>query len=949
MTATANGQTQIDLSWTAPSDNGGANITGYKIEVSTNGSTWSDLESNTGSTGTSYSHTGLTAGSTRHYRVSAINSAGPGTPSSTANATTDPAVAAPGAPTGFTVTADGQTRIDLSWSAPSSDGGANITGYKVEVSTNGSTWSDLVANTNATSTTYTHTGLMAGSTRHYRVSAINSAGTGPASNTDSATTDAGAAPDLVVDALRASDSRPTAGASFTLNATVNNQGNGTADSTTLRYHRSTDSTITTGDTEVGTDSVSRLNPSGSSDESISLTALSTPGTYYYGACVDSVSGESDTTNNCSSAVTVTVSSSSSGDTYGVGDFLPGVPTTGLFVPAVTVGASLSSSSGNTTITFTNGGYIELQDGTRYTCQSTGGCGVHNGEVTQGTIVSQTTSVTSDLMVDPPTVSESAPAAGASFTLNATVRNQGDGSSSSTTLRYYRSTDTAITAGDTEVGTDPVSGLSSTGSSDESISVTAPADAGTYYYGACVDSVSGESDTTNNCSVTVTVAVGAAPAPDLVVDTPTVSNSSPTAGASFTLNATVRNQGDGSSAATTLYYWRATVTESSVGGFYEVGTDTVDTLAASGASNMSISLTAPATPGMYDFYVSINPVPGESNSGNNYSDVVKITVLAATTSPDLVVRSPTIDNTNPAAGASFTLSATVRNKGDGYANSTTLRYYRSTDSTISSSDTSLGTDSVSSLNVAGTSAQSISLAAPSLAGTYYYGACVDTVSGESDTQNNCSASVQVTVTAPTPAPDLTFRHFSAEGFTTGRNPKVAGASFHLYAQVHNIGTDASTATTLRYYRSTDSTITASDTEVGMDSVIALPSGRGLLATSNISVTAPDTPGIYYYGACVDSVSNESDTTNNCSTAVEIAVLAPPDLVVDTPEVGGRFGQSTVTLSHGQTFNSTLSCVTRAMTWATRPRCTTTSPPMRRSQHLIQFLAQNDTPLGLHHRV
>ena len=35
-------------------------------------------------------------------------------------------------------------------------------------------------------------------------------------------------------------------------------------------------------------------------------APSTPGTYYYGACVDAVTGESDTTNNCSGSVSVTV-------------------------------------------------------------------------------------------------------------------------------------------------------------------------------------------------------------------------------------------------------------------------------------------------------------------------------------------------------------------------------------------------------------------------------------------------------------------------------------------------------------------------------------------------------------------------------------------------------------------------------------------------------------------
>ena len=120
---------------------------------------------------------------------------------------------------------------------------------------------------------------------------------------------ASGAPDLVIQTPSVSDSSPNVGGSFTLSATVRNQGNGLSASTTLRYYRSTDATISTGDTQVGTDAVSGLSASGASDESISLTAPSTAGTYYYGACVDAVSGESDTRNNCSRAVTVTVASS----------------------------------------------------------------------------------------------------------------------------------------------------------------------------------------------------------------------------------------------------------------------------------------------------------------------------------------------------------------------------------------------------------------------------------------------------------------------------------------------------------------------------------------------------------------------------------------------------------------------------------------------------------------
>ena len=117
------------------------------------------------------------------------------------------------------------------------------------------------------------------------------------------------APDLVVQTPSVSDSSPNAGESFTLSAAVRNQGNGMSTSTTLRYYRSTAATISTGDTEVGMDAVSGLSAAASSDQSISLTAPSTAGTYYYGACVDPVSGESATGNNCSSAVSVTVSAS----------------------------------------------------------------------------------------------------------------------------------------------------------------------------------------------------------------------------------------------------------------------------------------------------------------------------------------------------------------------------------------------------------------------------------------------------------------------------------------------------------------------------------------------------------------------------------------------------------------------------------------------------------------
>ena len=602
-----------------------------------------------------------------------------------------------------------------------------------------------------------------------------------------------AAPDLVVDTPTVDTSAPVAGEGFTLSALVRNQGDGRSAFTTLRYYQSVDAMITTGDTGVGTDFVSLLDALESGDESISVTAPSEPGTYYYGACVDSVSDESDTTNNCSPAV------------------------------IVTVGAAPAP----------------------------------------------------DLVVDTPTVDTSAPVAGDGFTLSAVVRNQGDGRSAFTTLRYYQSVDTMITTGDTGVGTDFVSLLDALESGVESIRVTAPSEPGTYYFGACVDSVSDESDTTNNCSTAVTVTVGAAPAPDLVVDTPTVDVSAPAPRARFTLSATVRNQGNALSASTTLRYYRSTDAAITTGDT-EVGTDSVSDfwLHSSGISAEEISLFAPSSLGVYYYGACVDSVSDESNSENNCSPAVTVKVVAVP-APDLIVSTFTVDNSSPLTGTWFILSATMRNEGNAPSASTWLRYYRSTDVTITTGDTQIGgTYPVSRLDAQGSEAESISLAAPTTPGTYYYGACVGSVSDEFDTTNNCSSAAVVTVGAA-PAPDLVV-----DTPTVDTSAPVAGGRFKLTATVRNQGSGPSASTRLSYGRSTAPTITA--TQVGTTSSVP-ELGAQESRTESISLTAPSTPGTYYYKACVDPVSDESDSTNNCSASVAVTVGAvpAPDLVVDSP--------------------------------------------------------------------
>ncbi len=186
--AEADGTSRIELSWRAPTSDGGSRITGYRIEVSEDGGTrWDDLVANSHNTRTTYVHTGLEPATRRHYRVSAINRIGVGRASRVVSAITDATV--PDAPTGLVATAVTPTQIDLFWAAPAYDGGAPVTGYRVEVSEDGTAWTDLMVNTGSRATTFSHTGLLPGSERHYRVSAINRVGPGAASASASAQTD----------------------------------------------------------------------------------------------------------------------------------------------------------------------------------------------------------------------------------------------------------------------------------------------------------------------------------------------------------------------------------------------------------------------------------------------------------------------------------------------------------------------------------------------------------------------------------------------------------------------------------------------------------------------------------------------------------------------------------------------------------------------------------------
>ena len=157
------------LSWTVPAD-GGAAITGYTVSRSVGSGAFTDVGT---AAAPSYLDSNVVPGTSYHYTVRATNSAGT---SPDSNVVTLLPTTVPGTPV---VTASGgNSKVTLSWSAPS-DGGAAITDYRVY---RGSTPTTTTLLSDAgTALSYTDTTAVPGTSYAYRVAAVNANGPGPQS------------------------------------------------------------------------------------------------------------------------------------------------------------------------------------------------------------------------------------------------------------------------------------------------------------------------------------------------------------------------------------------------------------------------------------------------------------------------------------------------------------------------------------------------------------------------------------------------------------------------------------------------------------------------------------------------------------------------------------------------------------------------------------------------
>ena len=742
--------------------------------------------------------------------------------------------------------------------------------------------------------------------------------------------------DLSVTAFSAAPSSVAAGEAITFAATVTNASSATKSSSVaeLKYYRSTNATIDATDTEVGVaDSIGVLAAAATESET-AIVNPSTAGTYYYGACIV-VTGDSDRSNDCSAGVRVDVAArvfDLSVTAFSVDPSSVVVGEAITFAATVTNASSATKSSPvaelkyyrstNATIdaTDTEVGVADsigvlaaaaTESETATDSPSVAGT-YYYGACVVGTGDSDTSnncsagvqvdvSIGFDLSVTAFSVSDSSALTGDGITLTATVTNASSAMRSSppfATLRYYRSTDATIDATDTRVNVRFINALAAGATSAEAAFSVVPSVVGTYYYGACVvDTV--DSDASNNCSAGVRVDVAAREF-DLSVTAFSVSDSSALAGDRITLTATVTNASSAmhsSPASTAVRYYRSTdatidPTDTSVGSRY------ISELAAAASTSAEVDFSVPWNEGTY-YYGACIVVTGDSDTSNDCSAGVRVVVTAREF--DLSVTA-SVSDSSVLTDARITFSATVTNASSAMHSSpeqTAVRYYRSTDATIDPTDTFDGIRYISELAAGATESETISSTVPSVAGTYYYGACVaDTV--DSDTSNDCSAGVRVDVAARGEF-DL-----SVTAFSVSDSSALTGDRVTFSATVTNAASamHPSPYTTLRYYRSTDATIDPTDTYVDSDSISELAAGATYAQTA---AYRPSTAGTYYYGAC--TVANgDGDASNNCSAGVQVVVTARDfDLSVTAFSVS----DSSIVVGESITFSATVGNDSSAM--------------------------------------
>ena len=704
-----------------------------------------------------------------------------------------------------------------------------------------------------------------------------------------------------------------AGMSITITDTTQNQGGGAAPASNTRFYLSTNLNLDASDLVLGARAVPALAAGATSTGSVSVTIPTTvaPGAYWLLAKADgddAITETRESNNTYGLALSIgpdlVVSALSAPTDSGAGLVITVTDTTknqgSGIAPASTTAFYLSTdatldasdvalgsravpslAAGATSAVSTA---LTIPAGTAPGSYFLVAVADSGGTVAEAT---ETNNVfTRSLRIGPDLVmnSLSAPTvagAGATITVTDTVKNQGGGNAAASTTRYYLSANATLDAGDVMIGARPVAALAAGASDTGSAALTIPASTagGTYFLIAAADADGAIAETieTNN-TIAASIAIGA----DLTITSFTAPTDSG-AGLPLTVSDTTKNQGSGTTPATTTSYYLsadASVDSSDV----LLGSRTVAALAAGASDTGSATLTIPAGTASGSYYIIAKADAGgvvseTSESNNAFARPLRV-------GPDLLVASVGAP-ASTGAGATITVTDTTRNQGGGNAPATTTRYFLSTNTTLDAGDIALGARAVAALGPGASDTGSVALAIPASTanGIYYLIAAADNdnVVAEAQEANN-TASVSLLIGG-----DLSVTSLASP--STGG----AGLAINVTDTTKNLGAGAVPASVTGFYLSANTVLDAGDTFLGSRSVAALAAGASDTATTALVIPAGTAAGTYYLFAQADSTNAIVEASESNNTALRSIVIGP-DLYVaslSVPPTASAGGTITIT--------------------------------------------------------
>ena len=377
-----------------------------------------------------------------------------------------------------------------------------------------------------------------------------------------------------------------------------------------------------------------------------------------------------------------------------------------------------------------------------------------------------------------------------------------------------------------------------------------------------------------------MSAGGRSSPDLIVDYISASWSSADAGDSKSVSVRIENQGDASSGSFRWGLYLSTDTSITTSDTHL--DDWSQSSISSGSSrSTSKSITIPTTIPGARYYVGmivdINNQVSESDENNNDDyDSGRVTINEA---PDLTGRSCSTPSTGVVGDyldSSISLSIENDPGGSYIASSGAFDWgmFLSSDSTITTSDTQVGSDQYKS-SISGGSYSSDTLSSsnriPSSlsGGTYHWGFIVDINSDvdEQDETNNIYYCGQITI-------EDDDADLEADSVGTSSSSAVMGDTITVSYRINNIGHDYSGSFHWELYLSTDQTITTNDVLVDEFSVSSISANNYRSGYEyNVQIPTTITAGYYYLGMIADNrdAVDELDETNNVaydSTRIDI---------------------------------------------------------------------------------